>query len=164
MLFNILNVIAAPGDCFCFENWEKTIQLVAYHIKRQLSKTHYFARAKALGSLASNHLIENAQSSNWSLFRDHTADDNKSIYHGVRRIFVPKKVDYISTKIDHLSDGVCLPVCLRKTKPCVSLLNTSWVKSWIPGILYITEILKFWPERRRNSATSVLTYKTVFFQ
>ena len=92
MFFNILNVIAAPDDC-CFENWEKTIQLVAYRIKLQLSKTHYFARAKALGSLASNHLIENAQCSNWSLFREHTADDNKSIYHGVRRIFVPKKAD-----------------------------------------------------------------------
>ena len=32
--------IAAPDDCFCFENWfkknYKTIQLVAYHKKRQL--------------------------------------------------------------------------------------------------------------------------------
>ena len=54
MLFNILNAMAAPETAFAFKtDHEKTIQLVAYHIKRQLSKTHYFALPKALGSLAS---------------------------------------------------------------------------------------------------------------
>ena len=41
----------------------------------------------------------------------------------------------------------------------VSLVNTS-----DPWHLYTTEILKFRPERRRKSATSVSTYKTIFFQ
>ena len=31
-------------------------------------------------------------------------------------MFVPKKKSRLVQKIDHLSVGVCLPVCLRKTK------------------------------------------------
>ena len=40
-----------PRLLFLWKLIKKTIQLVAYHIKRQLSKTHYSALPKALGSL-----------------------------------------------------------------------------------------------------------------
>lgn len=42
----------------------KTIQLVAYHKKRQLQQTHHFARPKALGSLASEPSDRKCPSSN----------------------------------------------------------------------------------------------------
>ena len=66
MLFNILNAMAAPETAFALKtDHEKTIQLVAYHIKRQLSKTHYtLLSPKLLALWQANHLIENPQSSN----------------------------------------------------------------------------------------------------
>ena len=60
MLFNILNAMAAPETAFALKTDKKTIQLVAYHIKRQLSKTHYTLLSPKLLSLwQANHLIEN---------------------------------------------------------------------------------------------------------
>ena len=48
---------------------------------------------------------------------------------------------------------------------CFLTFSMRWLlPRLLPCILSTTEILKFRPERRRNSARSVSTYKTVLFQ